>query len=139
MLRENITRNVKRYFYLRVSRIIILLDYYTTMTSFYHIRAKQSADTQPYCTLSYCTLIYCFETGLFAISKQSNKSQNGRRELFNLIFCFSHFFSPCGLRKILTKLVNCQAVLHVKPFNKLYLCSNDYTMITIDIYTDTAI
>jgi hypothetical protein len=34
---------------------------------------------------------------------------------------FSHFSSPCGLGKILTNLVKYQAVLHVKPFNKLYV------------------
>jgi hypothetical protein len=36
---------------------------------------------------------------------------------------FSHFSSPCGLETttILTKLVKYQAVLHVKPFNKLYV------------------
>jgi hypothetical protein len=29
---------------------VCTVNYYTTMTSFYHIKAKQSADTQPYCT-----------------------------------------------------------------------------------------
>jgi hypothetical protein len=32
-----------------VNNIYKSSHYYTTMTSFYNIRAKQSADTQPYC------------------------------------------------------------------------------------------
>ena len=56
--------------------------------------------------------------------EQLASKEQVRFKTFNFLTWFHRLggdLEPCGLGKIITKLVKYQAVLHVKPFNKLYV------------------